>query len=188
MSRRRNYWCKMPWDFGRKHYMMIMQSMPNGHEYQRIYILLLLESVRHDGKLRFSEKIPYTDEMLAAIVHVSTELLKEAMDVFDELELVERQEDGTIFFPEVTGMIGSETDAAKYMRERRDKSKELSLGEFQNVNITKDEFEKLKEFYPSFWSEYVEKLSMHKKSKGKVYDSDYATLRQWLRMDIGDME
>jgi hypothetical protein len=83
-------------------------------------------------------------------------------------------------------MIGSETPQAGYMRKR--KAEQSKLGHFQNVTLSKEELQKLKEFYPSYWSKYIDKLSMHKESTGREYESDYATLMGWLMDDVGEME
>jgi hypothetical protein len=57
-------------------------------------------------------------------------------------------------------------------------------GEFKNVKLTEEEFEKLNLLYGSKTvSDYVEKLSGYLKAKGKKYHDHYATLLNWLRKD-----
>ena len=160
--------------------------MPNGKDYVLFYMKMLCESVDHEGNLRFSEKIPYTPEMLATITNTNVDVVKTAMDLLKELGLLEVKEDETIFMTELPEMVGSETGMAQYMRDKR-KNQKL-LGEFENVSLTPKEIEKLKEFYPTNWISYVEKLSAHKESTGKEYASDYATLKSWLTEDIGILE
>lgn len=70
--------------------------------------------------------------------------------------------------------------------ERKPKSKELlkkSYGEFNNVTLTDDEYRKLQERFPSCYSDWIEKLSTWKESKGKRTKSDYATILNWDRME-----
>lgn len=62
-------------------------------------------------------------------------------------------------------------------------SKESPLGEFQNVYLTEEELEKLKERFPYDWKERIENLSQYMKSKGKRYKSHYATILTWARKD-----
>ena len=186
---KRFYWFKMPCRFFKRHDITILEGyreevkVPIGSMFSLIYTKLCCESVDHNGELRFSEKLPYTTEMLASVCRVEPEIMKKALDTFRDLDLIETKEDGTIVIPKMTDMIGSETAQAKYMREKRG-----SLGHFQNVSMTKEEIKKLKEFYPSYWAKYVEKLSMHKESTGKQYESDYATIMAWLLEDLGEME
>lgn len=57
-------------------------------------------------------------------------------------------------------------------------------GEFKNVKLTEEEFEKLKILYGSkIVSDYIEKLSGYLKAKGKKYQDHYATLLNWIRKD-----
>ena len=188
---KRFYWFKMPCRFFKRHDITILEgfreevTVPIGSMYSLIYTKLCCESVDHDGELRFSEKLPYTDDMLASVCKVDPEIMKKAMDVFGQLDLIEKKEDGTIVIPKMTEMIGSETAQASYMREKR---AQKELGQFQNVGLSKEELQSLKEIYPKSWSKYVDKLSIHKKSTGREYESDYATLMGWMREDIGEME
>jgi hypothetical protein len=124
--------------------------------------------------------------MLASVCHVDAEIMRKALDAFESLDLIQVREDGTIVIPKMTEMIGSETPQASYMRKKR--AEQNMLGQFQNVSIDKEELQKLKEFYPSYWSKYIEKLSIHKQSTGRDYDSDYATIVGWLLNDVGEME
>ena len=189
---KRFYWFKMPCRFFKRHDMTILEgyqeqvTVPIGSMYSLIYTKLCCESVDHDGELRFSEKLPYTTEMLASVCRVDAEIMGKALKVFESLDLIQTKEDGTIVIPKMTEMIGSETAQADYMRKKR--AEQSMLGQYQNVSMTKDEIQKLKEFYPTYWAKYVEKLSMHKESTGRKYDNDYATIMGWLLEDVGEME
>ena len=55
-------------------------------------------------------------------------------------------------------------------------------GEYNNVLLTDDEFEKLKAEYPDY-AERIERLSSYVASTGKSYKSHYATIRNWARKD-----
>lgn len=58
-----------------------------------------------------------------------------------------------------------------------------ALGEFENVLITEEELEKLKEQFPYDWEDRVERLSEYIQSKGRRYKSHYATILAWARKD-----
>ena len=189
---RRFYWWKMPCKFFKRHDITILEgatemvTVPIGSMYSLIYTKLCCESVDHDGELRFSEKIPYDAEMLSSVCNVNPEIMAKALSVLEKYELVQTKDDGTIVMTKMRDMIASETAQARYMRERREE--QSKLGQFQNVVLTKDEIRQLKEFYPSYWVRYIDKLSIHKKSTGREYESDFATLMGWLLEDIGEME
>ena len=55
-------------------------------------------------------------------------------------------------------------------------------GEYNNVLLTDDELEKLKDEYLD-WAERIERLSSYVASTGKTYKSHYATIRNWARKD-----
>lgn len=186
--KKRYYWLKLKEGFFKRHDLRIIEAMPNGKDYVLFYLKMLCESISHEGALRFSKDIPYTDEMLATITNTNVDMVKTAMELLKQLGLVIVREDGTIFMTELPAMIGSETGMAKYMRERRMLENAKALGEFQNVVLTEDEIKSLQEFYPSYWANYIEKLSVHKKSTGKNYESDYATIKAWLMEDVGEFE
>ena len=190
MSRlnKRFYWLKLPKGFFKRHDIRIIEGMPNGTEYCLFYMKLLCESIDHEGNLRFSDEIPYTPEMLAIITNTNVDVARNALDLLKQLKLLEVKDDDTIFMTELPDMIGSETGMAQYMRERRALSEVKELGEFGNVRLTMEEINKLKESYPSYWTNYIERLSTHKESTGKEYASDYATLVSWLIEDIGEYE
>ena len=185
----RYYWLKMPKDFFKRHDIKIIEGFEDGKAIVLFYIKLLCESIDHNGRLRYSDEIPYTEDMLSAVTNTDKNIVTKAMELLQKLALIKVLDDKTIFMTQVPKMTGSETESASYMREYRAQQEVMQkLGEFGNVTLSKDEISKLKEFYPSYWIKYVEKLSMHKKSTGKEYASDYATIRQWLAMDVGELE
>lgn len=55
-------------------------------------------------------------------------------------------------------------------------------GEYQNVLLTDEELEKLKDEYFDY-EERIERLSTYIESSGKKYKSHYATIRMWAKKD-----
>ena len=64
--------------------------MENGKDYVLFYLKLLLESVGHDGTLRFSETVPYNDSMLATITDTNIDIVRSAVKVFSELGMMDK--------------------------------------------------------------------------------------------------
>ena len=122
MSDNKFYWLKLKKDFFKRHDIVFIRSLPQGEEIVLFYLQLMLESVDHDGELRFSEDIPYSTPMLASITSNKPELVEMAMNILSELKMVEITEDQTIRLPKVQKMIGSasDTDAARRMRRLRE--------------------------------------------------------------------
>lgn len=123
------YWLKLKRDFFKRHDIRIVEEMPNGKEYILFYLKLLCESVDHDGSLRFSDQIPYNEEMLSVITNTNVDVVRSAVKIFTELKMMEILDDGTIFMAEVEGMIGSvaNNDNANRQRRFREKQKEEQL-------------------------------------------------------------
>lgn len=125
-ANKKYYWLKLKRDFFKRHDIMIIESMPNGKEYALFYLKLLLESIDHEGALRFSEAIPYNEQMISTITNTNIDIVRSAMKIFQQLNLVEMQDDQTIYMNEVNKMLGSETSWAEKKRQYR-------LGKEDNV-------------------------------------------------------
>ena len=67
MSDGKYYWLKLKCDFFKRHDIRIIQGMDNGREIVLFYIKLLLESIDHEGALRFSKEKPYTNGKIDGI-------------------------------------------------------------------------------------------------------------------------
>ena len=115
------FWLRLKRDFFKRHDIRVIESMPNGKDYILFYLKLLCESVDHEGRLRFSEEIPYNADMLATITNTNVDIVKSAIKVFTQLHMMELLDDGTFFMQEVQKMIGSETYWAERKRIQRAK-------------------------------------------------------------------
>ena len=122
------YWLKLKRDFFKRHDIKIIESRPNGEKYVLFYMKLLVESIDHEGKLRFNDTIPYNDEMLATITNTDIDVVRTAVKLFNQLGMMDILEDGTIFMQEIQKMVGHETYwAVKKREERERKSLELEI-------------------------------------------------------------
>jgi predicted phage replisome organizer len=132
------YWLKLKRDFFKRHDIRIIEEMPNGKDYILFYLKLLLESIDHEGSLRFSDTIPYNEQMLSVVTHTNVDIVRNAMKLFIELNMMTVCDDQTIYMNEVEKLIGSATDNdnANRVRRCREKKKQLAL---QNVteSVTK---------------------------------------------------
>ena len=133
MAEKKYYWIKLKRDFFKRHDIKIVEAMPNGKDYILFYLKLLLESIDHNGALRFSDTIPYNEQMLAVITGTNVDIVKAAMDVFIGLNMIDKLEDGTIYMLETERMMDGESASAHRVREHREKLKALQC----NTNVTK---------------------------------------------------
>lgn len=129
-----------------------------------------------------------------------------ALELFKQLGLIYIEtDDNTLQIANYGEMVGSETSSAKRVREYRAKQKALQCnndvtqenrdksidnrdkdiksiknkyGEFQNVLLTDEEFQKVSE---QGLLDILEELSGYIASSGKNYKSHYATILNWSR-------
>ena len=132
------YWLKLKRDFFKRHDIRIVEAMPNGKDYILFYLKLMLESIDHEGELRFSDTIPYSEQMLAVVTDTNIDIVRSALKIFTELKMMEVLEDETIYMTEVECLIGSavDNDAANRQRRCRERKKALAL-QLCDTSVTK---------------------------------------------------
>lgn len=147
------FWLRLKRDFFKRHDIQIVEAMPNGKDYILFYLKLLCESVDHEGNLRFSEQIPYNDQMLSTITNTNVDIVRNAIKIFSELGMIDILDDGTFYMNEVQKMIGTSTQD-EHTREStrlrvqayRERKKQAQIKENRYSNITcNGEIEKEKE-------------------------------------------
>lgn len=116
---KRYYWLKLKRDFFKRHDIRIIESQPNGKDYVLFYLKMLVESIDHEGELRFSDAIPYDENMLSVITNTNVDIVRAAMTMFINLHMIELFDDKTIFMSEVERLTGSETAGAERVRKHR---------------------------------------------------------------------
>ena len=133
------YWLKLKRDFFKRHDIRIIEEMPNGKDYILFYLKLLLESIDHEGSLRFSDTIPYNEQMLSVVTNTNIDIVRSAMKLFIELNMMQVLEDQTIYMSEVDKLIGSavDNDNANRQRRFREKQKQVALLNVTN-SVTKN--------------------------------------------------
>lgn len=129
MANKKYYWLKLKRDFFKRHDIRIVEELPNGKEYLLFYLKLLVESIDHEGALRFSDTVPYNEQMLSVITNTNIDIVRASMKLFTELKMMEVLDDATIYMAEVNTMIGSavDNDAANRQRRCRDRKKQEAL-------------------------------------------------------------
>ena len=142
MGDKKYYWLRLKNDFFKRHDIKIISSMPGGRDIVLLYIKLMVESVDHEGYLRFSDAIPYTVDMISTITETKPGIVNKALDVLKQFGLIEQMEDGTFFLPKVPELIGFETEwAAKkrtYRGQLKDNERTMSEDKKDNVRQEKE--------------------------------------------------
>lgn len=143
---KKRYWLKLDKNFLKSTHIKVIKNMPNGRDYIIFYLALMLESVETIGHLRFSNLVPYNEEMLSSITDTNIDIVRSAIKIFESLGLMERLEDGTIYMTQVAQMTGKESESAERVRRYRLRQEEQKALQC-NTNVTKSNDNKEEEEY-----------------------------------------
>ena len=185
MAEKRYYWLKLKRDFFKRHDIRIIEEMPNGKEYLLFYLKLLVESIDHEGELRFSDTIPYNEQMLSVITNTNIDVVRSAMKLFVELKMIDVLEDSTIYMAEVNKLVGSETAWAEKKRIQRQKDNvPLLSSKCPTEKEIDKEIDKDKEKYKrSFTKPTLEEVQAYCTERGRGVDPqkwfDYYSSNGW---------
>lgn len=196
------YWLKIKKDFYKRHDIKIIESMPNGVEYIWFYLKLMMESVDHEGLLRFNEYIPYDDNMLSVITGTNIDIVRSAMKVFAHMNMIELMDDKTIYIETVAKMIGSETSSAERVRKHREKVVEIETdtlidvpeekiiqikdtkhryGQFKHVMLSDAELSRLRDDYKEVDIDaLIEYFDSYIEEKGYKSKNHNLAIRRWV--------
>lgn len=129
-NKERYYWLKLKRDFFKRHDIRIIEAMPNGKDYVLFYLKLMVESIDHEGKLRFSDTIPYNEQMLSVVTNTNIDIVRSAIKLLTELGIVEVLDDKTLYLKEVKALMGSQTiSAEKKQIQRQNRLVEIEGGQ-----------------------------------------------------------
>lgn len=169
---KRYYWLKLKRDFFKRQDIMIIEAAPNGKDYVLFYLKLLCESVDHEGNLRFSDEIPYDEDMLATITNTNVDIVRSATKLFIKLGMMEVLDDGTLYMREVERLVGKESVWAEKKRVQRNAAKKRdALGQNEDIVLSiEDKKRTLSRHCPTEKEKEKEKDIEREKEKEKKKD------------------
>lgn len=119
---RRYYWLKLQENFFDDDTIDFIESQENGEKYVLFYLKLCLKALKNEGKLiRYVGEmlLPYDDTGLAKLTRTDVDVVRSALLLFSKIGLIKKLDTGEIFLTQLDEMVGTETQKAKYMRQRR---------------------------------------------------------------------
>ena len=128
------YYLKLKADFFDSDAMIVLEGLPDGYKYSNILLKLYLRSLKNEGKLMLTERIPYNAEMLSKVTRHSIGDVERAVKLFDDLGLIEVLENGVMFMSDIQTFIGrssTEADRKREYRTRIEKEKTILLSDGQ---------------------------------------------------------
>ena len=120
------YYIKLKADYFDTDEMIVLESMPDGHKYSNILLKFMLRSLRNEGKLMFNDKIPFNPVMLSQVTRHSVGEIEKAVQIFENLNLIEILNNGAIYINDIQNFIGkssTEADRKRIYRKRIDEDK-----------------------------------------------------------------
>ena len=145
----------------------ILESKKNSYEYSTILLKLYLKSLKNDGCLKYSDKIPYDAKTLSTVTGHKEQRIKEALAVFQELDLIEVLDSGEIFMLDIQNFIGktsTEGDRKRAYRKRISDCKSGHLSDIHPPEIEKESKPKIK----------IDAEMTETKESNKIYFSDFS--------------
>ena len=170
---KRFYWLKLQEDFFEEDTIDFIESQENGEKYCLFYLKLCLKALKSEGKLiRYvgNMLIPYDEKGLAKLTRTDVDTVRSALMLFDKIGLISRLDTGEIFISQLNEMVGTETDKAKLMRQKRAKEKLISNNVTQELPecYTEIELEKEKELKKDIEVEGETTTRFHKPSISEI--------------------
>ena len=120
------YYMRLKENFFESDELIVLESMENGYVYSNILLKLYLRSLKRDGKLMLNETIPYNVEILARVTRHDKHTVRTALQLFENLGLIEILDSGAIYMLNIQSYIGkssTEADRKREYRERIEKDK-----------------------------------------------------------------
>jgi predicted phage replisome organizer len=147
---KKRYWLKIKENYFDEDEIMFLKSQKNGYEYIYLWMRLLLKCLKVDdekdcGILRVNEKIPYDETMIATLFGMNVDVVRVGIKIFQEMGMLEIQENGTFYIEAVQKMIGKESESAERVRLCRERKLLLcntdvtDCNSNTNTNINKEE-------------------------------------------------
>ena len=113
------YYLKLKEGFFDTEEMKLLQSMKDGYMYSDILMKLYLQSLRQDGRLMYRGIIPYTPEMIATVTRHQVGTVEKAIELFEQMGLIEILNNGAIYMLDIQNFIGQSSSEADRQRTYR---------------------------------------------------------------------
>ncbi len=186
---KRYYYLKLKENFFDSDEMVLLESMPDGYIYSNILLKLYLRSLKHEGKLMFNDRIPFNSTMLATITRHSVGVVEKAVQIFQELRLIDVLDNGAIYMSDIQNFIGkssTEADRKRIYRQKIEEEKQNLITSGQTSDKCPDkttpELELEKELDIEIEKE-IKDITPPKKSKAKPARHKYGEYKNVLLSD-----
>jgi predicted phage replisome organizer len=138
----RYYWLKLNENFFESDVVEWLEDQENGEKYVLLYLKLCLKSLKTDGVLvRQVGKmtIQHTAESIAKQTQFDIEIVESALALFEQIGLIEKNDKGESYLPEVANMTGSGSASESATKKKTQRQNKKG----QNVPQSEDKMSRL---------------------------------------------
>lgn len=124
------FWLKLKEDFFEEQTIRWIEKQPKGKEYAYFYLKLCVKSLKTNGVLvqRVGSKlIPFDDKALAEFTFTDIDTVRVAVNLFLEIGLIEKLDNGFLYMKEVENLIGSQSKGAFKKQQQRIKNSQSNI-------------------------------------------------------------
>lgn len=137
-------WIKLTTDMFDDEKIAIIESMPDADALEIIWIKLICQAGKCNdgGYIYLTEKIPFTEETLATILHRPLNTVRLALDTFKKLEMIETGPEGVIYLPNfekhqnIDGLDRIRENTRRRVAAFRERHKQELLPEAVTLHVT----------------------------------------------------
>lgn len=148
-----------------------------------------LSEIREYNRLA-KQKQRQKKKLLQENVKDMSKTSQRCQDTDIDIDIEEDIEKDNIYISESENENSSELDNESVTKKEKPIKKSIrhKHGEYNNVLLSDEDYEKLKSEFPSDYEERIERLSSYMASTGKSYKNHLATIRNWARKDRSKTE
>ena len=131
------YYLKLKENFFDSDSVVLLESMQDGVLYSNILMKMYLKSLKNNGKLLLNDTIPYNTQMIATITRHQVGTVEKAIEVFNQLGLVDILDGGMIYMSDIELFVGqssTEGDRKRAERLRLKQSDNLQIGQMSDIH------------------------------------------------------
>jgi DnaD_dom: DnaD and phage-associated domain len=168
------YYLKLKENFFESDEAIILESMPDGYLYSNILLKLYLRSLKNDGLLMFNNLIPYNTQMLATITRHQIGTIEKAIQIFQQLKLIEFLDNGAIYMSNIQNFVGKSSTEGDRKRAERAQNKLIGQMSGQMSDKRPPEIEK-----------EIEHKSKSKNQNKNNATADFSEIYSYYQQEIG---
>lgn len=170
------YYLKLKENFFESDEAIILESMPDGYLYSNILLKLYLRSLKNDGLLMFNNLIPYNTQMLATITRHQIGTIEKAIQIFQQLKLIEFLDNGAIYMSNIQNFVGKSSTEGDRKRAERAQNKLIGQMSGQMSDKRPPEIDIEKE---------IEHKSKSKNQNKNNASADFSEIYSYYQQEIG---